>query len=206
MKNKNLIYVIVTIIVIIGVFMINMLVSDNKEKEASQKLLSGKYYAEMEVKDYGTVTLELDADIAPITVTNFVNLVKGGFYDGLTFHRIIDGFMVQGGDPEGTGFGGSKETITGEFAANGIKNEISHVRGVISMARSENYNSASSQFFIMHQDRTSLDGQYAAFGRVISGMEVIDELVKVPVEENSDGAVLKENQPIIEKIEIITLQ
>lgn len=113
--------------------------------------------------------------------------------------------MVQGGDPEGTGSGGSSQTITGEFAANGIQNNISHVRGVISMARSNSYNSASSQFFIMHQDKTSLDGKYAAFGRVISGMEVIDELVKVQVED-SEGTVLKENQPIIEKIEIVTLQ
>lgn len=206
MKNKNLLYVIVTIVVIVFVFVMNLLISNGKEEEKAQKLLSGKYYAEMEVKDYGTVTLELDADTAPITVTNFVNLVKEGFYDGLTFHRIIDGFMVQGGDPEGTGYGGASQTITGEFAANGIQNNISHVRGVISMARSDNsYNSASSQFFIMHQDRKDLDGQYAAFGKVISGMEVIDELVKVPVED-SNGTVQKENQPIIEKIEIITLQ
>lgn len=205
MKNKNLLYVIVTIVVIVFVFVMNTFISDGKEKEKEQKLLSGKYYAEMEVKDYGTVTLELDADTAPITVTNFINLVKEGFYDGLTFHRIIDGFMVQGGDPEGTGSGGSSQTITGEFAANGIQNNISHMRGVISMARSNSYNSASSQFFIMHQDKTSLDGKYAAFGRVISGMEVIDELVKVQVED-SEGTVLKENQPIIEKIEIVTLQ
>ena len=155
----------------------------------------------MVVKDYGTVTIELDADTAPITVTNFVNLVKEGFYDGLTFHRIIEGFMVQGGASNDR----NVDTIKGEFALNGIENNISHVRGVISMARSDNYDSASSQFFIMHQDNKGLDGKYAAFGKVISGIEVIDELVKVPVEDNN-GTVLAENQPVIEKIEMITLQ
>ena len=158
---------------------------------------------EINVKDYGIIKLELDADTAPITVTNFVNLAKSGFYDGLTFHRIIDGFMVQGGDPEHNGMGGSDKPIKGEFKNNGIENNISHVRGVISMARSPYDNdSASSQFFIVHEDSTFLDGDYAAFGRVIEGIEVIDKLVLVPVEDDN-GTVLFENQPVITSIKVI---
>ncbi len=191
-ENKNIIFVVVSIVVIVSILVINNLI--NKE---DVQLLTGKHYVEMKIQDYGNITLELDADVAPITVTNFVNLVNDGFYNGLTFHRIIDGFMVQGGDPEGNGSGGSSKNIKGEFAANGIKNNISHVRGTVSMARrSDSYNSASSQFFIMHEDRTSLDGEYAAFGKVIAGMDVVDELVKVKVEDDN-GTVLKENQPVI---------
>ena len=197
MKEKNIIYVMCAILILIFVFVVNILVSNQNKNEENKQLLSGKYYVEMKVQDYGNITLELDADIAPITVTNFINLVNEGFYNGLTFHRIIDGFMVQGGDPEGTGLGGSSQTIKGEFSLNGVENNISHVRGVISMARrSDSYDSASSQFFIMHEDNTGLDGQYAAFGKVIAGMEVVDELVKVKVEDDN-GTVLAENQPVI---------
>ena len=133
----------------------------------------------MEMENGGIIKLELDAKAAPITVANFEKLVKEGFYDGLIFHRVIAGFMIQGGDPMGTGFGGSKETIKGEFRANGVDNPISHKRGVISMARSQMPNSASSQFFIMHQDGEFLDGNYAAFGHVVEGMEVVDEIASV---------------------------
>ena len=132
------------------------------------------YIAKIEVKDYGTITLKLDGKTAPITVQNFVDLAKSGFYDGLTFHRIIEGFMIQGGDPNGNGTGGSDKTIKGEFKDNGVKNNIKHKRGVISMARSSDYDSASSQFFIMQEDNDSLDGQYAAFGHVTKGMKVVD--------------------------------
>lgn len=125
------------------------------------------------------ITLELYPDIAPKTVENFVSLVKEGFYDGLIFHRVIAGFMIQGGDPMGIGIGGSGHNIVGEFAVNGFKNPLSHKRGVISMARSQNYNSASSQFFICHADATFLDGQYAAFGKVIEGIETVDEIAGV---------------------------
>lgn len=125
------------------------------------------------------IKLELYPDAAPITVANFEKLVREGFYDGLIFHRVIEGFMIQGGDPEGTGMGGSKERIKGEFAANGVMNPIKHTRGVISMARSQNPNSASSQFFIMHKDAPHLDGQYAAFGKVVEGMETVDEIATV---------------------------
>ena len=204
-KNMgNIIFVVGAIVVLLIILGANALINQkNKEKEQAN-LLSGKYYVEMIVKDYGTIQLELDADIAPITVTNFVNLVNEKFYDGLTFHRIIDGFMIQGGDPLGNGTGGSEETIKGEFSLNGVENSISHVRGVISMARSNNsYNSASSQFFIVQEDSTSLDGGYAAFGRVIRGMEVVDEIAKVEVEDDN-GTVLAENQPVIESIRVIS--
>ena len=133
----------------------------------------------IEMENGGIIELELYEDKAPITVNNFKNLVKRGFYDGLIFHRVIAGFMIQGGDPTGTGYGGSGENIKGEFALNGVKNDISHVRGVISMARSQRPNSASSQFFIMHADGKFLDGQYAAFGKVTKGMEVVDEIAGV---------------------------
>ena len=133
----------------------------------------------IEMGNGGIIDIELYEDKAPITVNNFKKLVKSGFYDGLIFHRVIKGFMIQGGDPTGTGMGGSDEQITGEFASNGIKNDISHVRGVISMARSSRPNSASSQFFIMHADGKYLDGNYAAFGKVVSGMDVVDEIANV---------------------------
>ena len=176
---------------------------DKSEASAGDAdLLSGLHYAEIEVEDYGTISLELDADTAPITVTNFVNLAKDGFYDGLTFHRIIDGFMIQGGDPPGNGTGGSDETIKGEFSDNGVENDISHVRGTISMARSSDPDSASSQFFIVHQDSTYLDGQYAAFGHVTDGMDVVDAICEdTPVQDNN-GTVAAEDQPVITSITI----
>ena len=176
---------------------------DKSEASAGDAdLLNGLHYAEIEVEDYGTISLELDADTAPITVTNFVNLAKDGFYDGLTFHRIIDGFMIQGGDPLGNGTGGSDETIKGEFSDNGVENDISHVRGTISMARSSDPDSASSQFFIVHQDSTYLDGQYAAFGHVTDGMDVVDAICEdTPVQDNN-GTVAAEDQPVITSITI----
>ena len=133
----------------------------------------------IEMENGKKIKLELYPEAAPKTVANFEKLVKEGFYDGLIFHRVIAGFMIQGGDPEGTGMGGASERIVGEFAMNGHKNPIKHTRGVISMARSQNPNSASSQFFIMHADAPHLDGQYAAFGRVIEGMDAVDEIAAV---------------------------
>ncbi len=130
------------------------------------------------------IKLELYPDKAPITCENFIKLVKEGFYDGLIFHRVISGFMIQGGCPEGTGMGGPKEKIKGEFAANGIDNPIKHTRGVISMARSQNKDSAGSQFFLMHKDSPHLDGQYAAFGKVVEGMDVVDEIAETDVDYN----------------------
>lgn len=176
--------------------------SEQKKTEASEELLSGTHHAEIQVKDYGTITVELDADTAPITVTNFVNLAKDGFYDNLTFHRIMDGFMIQGGDPNGDGTGGADQTIKGEFSSNGVENEISHTRGTISMARAQDPDSASSKFFIVQEDSDYLDGNYAAFGHVTSGMEIVDQICKdVPVEDDN-GTVKAENQPVIEKITI----
>ena len=137
-------------------------------------------YTDKKGKEHtGDVIVELDPETAPITVANFQNLVKSDFYDGLTFHRIIKGFMIQGGDPKGTGLGGSGQNIKGEFSSNGVENNISHTRGVISMARSQSYNSASSQFFIVHQDSPHLDGDYAAFGHVVYGMETVDGVANV---------------------------
>lgn len=175
---------------------------DQKE-ESVGNLLSGEHHVEIIMKDYGTIKIELDADTAPITVTNFIDLANNGFYDGLTFHRIISGFMIQGGDPQGDGTGGASKTIKGEFSANGIENDIAHKRGVISMARSQDYDSASSQFFIMHEDSASLDGQYAAFGRVTEGLEIVDKICEVTAIEDSNGTVLPENQPVIETIKVI---
>ena len=153
------------------------------------KTLSGNYQVEIKVKDYGTIYAEIDADTAPITVTNFVKLSKEKFYDDLTFHRIIDGFMIQGGDPKGDGTGGSKETIKGEFSDNGVKNPLSHTRGALSMARSQDNDSASSQFFIVQSDSTYLDGQYAVFGYVYEGMDIVDQICKdVKVEDNNSAS------------------
>ena len=136
----------------------------------------------MNIKDYGEIELELYQDIAPITVDNFVKLVNKGFYNGLTFHRVIKGFMIQGGCPYGTGTGGPGYTIKGEFTSNGINNTLKHTRGVISMARAMDPNSAGSQFFIMHQDAPHLDGQYAAFGKVVRGIEVVDLIASTPTD------------------------
>lgn len=193
MKKKILI-----LVVLVG--MVFMISGCGKEEDK----LKGKINAEIAIKDKGTIKLELDADEAPITVTNFVKLAKEGFYDGLTFHRVVEGFMIQGGDPKGNGSGGSSETIKGEFSSNGIKNDISHERGVISMARnSVSMDSASSQFFIMHKDNKGLDGNYAAFGHVTEGMDVVDDIAENTIVEEDGETVLPKNQPVIESIRII---
>lgn len=153
----------------------------------------------IEMENGGIIKLELYPEHAPITVANFEKLVKEGFYDGLIFHRVIKGFMIQGGDPEGTGMGGAKEKIKGEFARNGVNNPIKHTRGVISMARSMMPDSASSQFFIMHKDAPHLDGSYAAFGKVIEGMEVVDAIAECKTNFN--------DRPVEEqKIKTITIE
>lgn len=170
---------------------------ESKEPEAD------RHHVEITIKDYGTISVELYREVAPITVDNFLKLAEDGFYDGLTFHRVVDGFMMQGGDPEGTGYGGSDETITGEFEANGHKNSLSHTRGAVSMARSQDFDSASSQFFIVHKDSTQLDRWYACFGYVTEGMDVVDAICQsVPVTDDGEY-VAKENQPVIESIKVI---
>ena len=163
---------------------------------------SSENTATIDVKDYGKIEVELYEELAPITVKNFVDLAKDGFYDGLTFHRIITGFMIQGGDPKGDGTGGSEKTIKGEFAQNGVENNLSHTRGAISMARSTDMDSASSQFFIVQSDSTYLDGQYAAFGKVTKGMDIVDKICEDTPVTDSNGTVEKKNQPVINSIKI----
>ena len=154
--------------------------ADTADTSEDGELLTGLHHVTIDVQDYGTISLELDADTAPISVTNFINLANEGFYDGLTFHRIISGFMIQGGDPNGNGTGGSEKTIKGEFSANG-----------------------SSQFFIVHEDSTFLDGQYAAFGHVTDGMDVVDAICEaVPVQDNN-GTVAAADQPVITAVTVI---
>ena len=164
---------------------------------------SGKHHVAITVRDYGTITVELDADAAPITVQNFLDLADSGFYDGLTFHRIIEGFMIQGGDPEGTGMGGSGKTIKGEFSANGVENPLSHTRGAISMARSSAMDSASSQFFIVQKDSTFLDKQYACFGYVTNGMDVVDAIAADAQPTDGNGTIPADQQPVIESVKVL---
>lgn len=173
------------------------------QQNAQENQLTGKHHVVISVKGYGDIKIELDADVAPVTVTNFVKLAKDGFYDGLTFHRIIKGFMIQGGDPLGNGTGGSDNKIKGEFSNNGIENNLSHTRGAISMARSSNNDSASSQFFIVHKDSTYLDGNYACFGYVTDGMDIVDKICANVKATDDNGTVAKNNQPIITKIAVI---
>ncbi|HJG86045.1 peptidylprolyl isomerase [Pseudoflavonifractor capillosus] len=162
------------------------------------------YYADIEIQDYGTITVALDGEAAPETVANFVSLAEEGFYDGLTFHRIIEGFMMQGGDPNGDGTGGSGATIVGEFSDNGYENNLSHTRGAVSMARSSDYDSASSQFFIVQEDSTYLDGQYAVFGYVTEGMDVVDAICESAQPTDDNGTIPAEEQPVITSITIRT--
>lgn len=190
--KKYIKYVVILILFIVLIIGLNWKGNDNNIINATIK-----------IKDYGNIKLELDRDTAPITVDNFVKLSKEGFYDNLTFHRIIDGFMIQGGDPNKNGTGGSNKTIKGEFINNGVNNKISHTRGVISMARSSDNNSASSQFFIMQKDNTYLDGEYAAFGKVTSGIEIVDKIVNdVSKYGDGNGLIPEDKQPIIETISI----
>ena len=163
-----------------------------------------RYFADIEIAEYGLITVELDYATAPITVRNFVTLASEGFYDGLTFHRIMEGFMMQGGDPQGNGLGGSGKTIIGEFSANGHKNDLSHTRGAISMARSSANNSASSQFFIVHEDSTFLDGQYAAFGYVTEGMDVVDRVCAEAKPTDKNGTIPADAQPVMTSVKIRT--
>ena len=160
------------------------------------------YHAEIEIENYGTIHLELYRKDAPETVDNFMELAESGFYNGLTFHRIMEGFMMQGGCPDGDGTGDSGKYIKGEFPANGFENNISHERGVISMARGEEYDSASCQFFIVHQDSPHLDGKYAAFGRVISGLEVVDDICESARPLDDNGKIADYAQPKITSITI----
>ena len=180
--------------------------ADNSQNDhtaaAGASEITATHYAEIVIEDYGTITVALDANTAPVTVKNFVSLAEKGFYNGLTFHRIMEGFVMQGGDPEGNGFGGSGNTIFGEFKANGYENPLSHTRGAISMARSSDYNSADSQFFIVHEDSVSLDGDYAVFGYVTEGMDVVDQVCTSAKPADNNGTIPADEQPVITSITI----
>lgn len=176
---------------------------DSSSEAAGIEFAEGQlYYADIVIEDYGTITVQLDHETAPITVENFISLAEEDFYDGLTFHRIMEGFMMQGGDPNGNGSGGSDKNIVGEFSDNGYENDLSHTRGVISMARSSAYDSASSQFFIVHEDSTFLDGQYAAFGYVTEGMDIVDAICTEAEPTDNNGTISAEEQPVITSIDI----
>ncbi|MBQ3092266.1 MAG: peptidylprolyl isomerase [Clostridia bacterium] len=193
-KKMGITMIVVVLAFFIGVTVWGKFKADNRELPA----ISGKHHAQIVVRDYGTITVELDADMAPTTVDNFLKLADEGFYDGLTFHRIYPYFMIQGGSPNGDGVGGSGTNIFGEFKSNGWdKNTISHVRGTISMARTKEPDSASSQFFIVHEDSTYLDGDYAAFGTVTEGMDVVDALC----DWVASGAVICDNNGVIQNVE-----
>lgn len=202
-KTTGIIAGILLLIVVLVAAVIALFAVRGKKESTEAIDAAGKHHIEIQVKDYGTIKAELDGDAAPITVANFLKLAESGFYDGLTFHRIIDGFMIQGGDPKGNGTGGADKTIKGEFSQNGVENKLSHVRGTLSMARSQDMDSASSQFFIVQSDCTYLDGQYAAFGTVTEGMELVDKICKdTPVQDNN-GTVSAADQPVIESIKVI---
>ena len=178
--------------------------TESAEATSGEPTISGKHHVQIEIQDYGTISVELDADAAPITVENFLKLANEGFYNGLTFHRIMEGFMMQGGDPNGNGTGGSDETIKGEFSDNGVENPLSHTRGAISMARNGyDMNSASSQFFIVHEDSTFLDGKYACFGYVTDGMDVVDAVCEAAEPTDGNGSIAAEDQPVITEIRVI---
>ncbi len=195
--KRTLIEIGIGLLILILVFAIPSCSSTRYEKKQI-----GIHHAEIEVENYGTIKLELDGDTAPVTVQNFMDLARSGFYNGSTFHRIIEDFMVQGGRAPSGWTGEAPKSILGEFSANGQGNSIKHTRGTISMARTQNnYNSASSEFFICQVDYPSLNGQYAAFGHVTEGIEIVDALAQVPSGEN--GAVDPENQPVIKEIRII---
>ena len=200
-----------TICILLALALIFALCACGKKQEAAPAATAAEQaenafqtvrHAEITVRDYGVIKLELDEGSAPITVANFVKLAQAGFYDGLTFHRIMDGFMIQGGDPLGNGTGGSDEKIKGEFKQNGVDNPIRHIKGVISMARANAPDSASSQFFITVADDTFLDGAYAAFGRVTEGLEVAEQIAKDAKPVDNNGTIPADQQPVIESIVI----
>lgn len=202
-KKKPLALIIVACCVVVG-FVVGLVWGLNSKKQAAAAADPvATNHIEIEVRDYGTIKAELYGNFAPITVENFVKLAREGFYDGLTFHRIISGFMIQGGDPNGNGTGGSSQTIKGEFSANGVENPLKHTRGVLSMARSSLPDSASSQFFIMHQDAPHLDGQYASFGKVTEGMDIVDAICQNTPVTDGNGTVTRENQPVITAIRVV---
>ena len=214
MKKGNIIFLGVVLVLIVGAIIFSIFLGDKNDKgnaadpnyggnKEVMNLVSGKHYALISVKGYGKIKLELDADIAPITVTNFLDLINEKFYDGLTFHRIMDGFMIQGGGYDENGDRKLARSIEGEFAENGKVNTISHKRGVISMARAKGSNTASSEFFITQADSLHLDGKYAAFGYVIEGMDVVDKIAKKAKPTDDNGSIELKDRPVIEYIKVV---
>lgn len=198
-KSRKKMYAIISaaVVVLVAAVVVAFFVGNKKE---DNKMSADTVKVKVEMENGEAFTLELYPEYAPETVKNFTELAKSGFYDGVGFHRIVDGFMAQGGDPDGTGMGGSKKKIKGEFAANGFtQNTLKHERGTISMARSQDMNSASSQFFICYDDASFLDGQYAAFGKVVEGMETVDNFLKVERTANSMGEIASPVTPITMK-------
>ena len=196
--------IIIACCLVIGLIIGLVIGLSGKKDQSAEADMTPTHHVEIEVADYGTMKAELYGNAAPISVENFVELAKSGFYDGLTFHRIMSGFMIQGGDPNGNGTGGSEKTIKGEFSANGYDNPIKHTRGALSMCRNAiNMDSASSQFFIVHVDRPDLDGNYATFGKVTEGIEIVDQICENTPVLDSNGTVARENQPVIKSIRVI---
>ena len=206
-NNKTLI-TLITLLILSMIFSVGCAKSNNTSSMDDNVMhidassLETDTYADIEIENYGTITVALDKTSAPVTVDNFINLATSGFYDGLTFHRIMEGFMMQGGDPKGDGSGGADSKIVGEFKQNGYDNNLSHTRGAISMARAMAYDSASSQFFIVHEDSTFLDGTYAGFGYVTEGMDIVDQICEEAVPTDNNGTIPKEAQPVIKTITI----
>ena len=206
-NNKTLI-TLISLLILSMIFSVGCAKSNNASSMDDNVMLidasslETDTYADIEIENYGTITVALDKTSAPVTVDNFINLATSGFYDGLTFHRIMEGFMMQGGDPKGDGSGGSDSKIVGEFKQNGYDNNLSHTRGAISMARAMAYDSASSQFFIVHEDSTFLDGTYAGFGYVTEGMDIVDQICEEAVPTDNNGTIPKEAQPVIKTITI----
>ena len=194
---------IVAIVLVLAVIVAAVLLLGGKKTPAGDVTTdyTAEYYADIAIEGYGTITVGLDADAAPLTVENFVSLAQSGFYDGLTFHRIMEGFMMQGGDPNGNGTGGT-EPIPGEFRSNGVENPLSHVRGAISLARAQDPDSGSCQFFIVQDDSTFLDGQYACFGYVTQGMEIVDAICSEAEPTDNNGTIPANAQPVITSITI----
>ena len=206
--NNKTVIALVTTLILSMIFSVgcakssNTSTTDEKVMHIDASSLETDTYADIEIENYGTITVALDKASAPVTVDNFITLAENGFYDGLTFHRIMEGFMMQGGDPKGDGSGGADSKIVGEFKQNGYDNNLSHTRGAISMARAMAYDSASSQFFIVHEDSTFLDGTYAGFGYVTEGMDIVDQICEEAVPTDNNGTIPKEAQPVIKTITI----
>lgn len=202
-RRQTILAGVVAAAVCLGVILGVVIVALTGKKDETAGVEDGlTYYADIEIQDYGTITIQLNREEAPITTANFISLAESGFYDGLTFHRIIENFMMQGGDPKGDGTGGSGNKIVGEFSSNGYDNDLTHTRGAVSMARAEDPDSASSQFFIVHEDSPHLNGDYAVFGYVTDGMEVVDEICESAVPIDKNGTIPAEDQPVITAITV----